>query len=96
MRLSDSQYGEVHGRERVQRLPQLAHLDRALGLKRRHLPERVDAGVGTSRRVHARRMAEHGRERRLQHPLQGAGVRLQLPAVVVGAVVLEQQSVLHG
>ena len=91
----DLVHRHVRRRERVQRLPELARLDDVLAAKGHDLPHGVHAGIGPTRGRDANRMPQRRRERRFEHALQRARVRLELPAVVLGAVVLEEQAVLH-
>ena len=86
------QHPDVRRKERVQRGPQRGGGERRRGDEGDHLAERVDAGVGAARAGHPDRVPDDLLGRVHQTPLDGAGVRLDLPAVVRAAVVREREA----
>ncbi len=57
----------------------------------RHLPRRVNAPVGPARSLQLDGLPKQSRQCLLDHPLDGSGVRLTLPAVERCPVVLDRQ-----
>jgi hypothetical protein len=60
-------------------------------LDQAHLPLGVDAGVRAAGPLHMSPAAQHGGRRVTEHPLNRPETRLNLPAVVVRAVVGDHQ-----
>ncbi len=66
--------------------------DGALGAEIGHLAPGVNPGVGAARADDRHRRLRQPRHRRFQHPLDGGGVELALPAVIAGAVVFQEEA----
>ena len=64
---------------------------RLVGPQAHHLPAGVDPGIGAPGGGRPDRLVEEARERPLQRGLDRGAVGLDLPADVVGAVVLEDE-----
>src|SRR4030095_3867538 len=60
-----------------------------------HLPQRMNAGIGSPRTGHTCRCAEKRRYRLLQNRLNSRPVRLHLPAKVIRAVILNAEFDVH-
>src|SRR5205085_3164275 len=76
---------------RVERAQPRAGRERLRDVDVGDLPERVNAGVGPASPVDARVRSLNERNGRLDPALNGWHPRLRLPAVVLGAVVLDGQ-----
>ena len=66
--------------------------DGAVGAEIGHLAPGVHPGVGAARADDRHRRLRQPRHRRFQHPLDGGGVKLALPAVIAGAVVFQKEA----
>ena len=60
-----------------------------------HLPQRMNAGIGSPGTGHTCRCAEKRRYRLLQHRLNRRPIRLHLPAKVIRAVILNAEFDVH-
>jgi hypothetical protein len=67
----------------------------AIAKEVRHLTERMNTGVGTTRADYTRGTSAKRRDRVFQNRLNRPAVRLDLPAAVIRAVVLNRQFDIH-
>ena len=84
--------GNVGGERRVECKPERARFPIALQIEPHHLCVRVSAGIGASRSGERRFLAARLHDGVAQDTRDGAHSRLDLPAVEVGSVVLERQT----
>src|ERR1700749_4861661 len=75
----------------IQRAMEVLSRNRRLHREARYLPQSVPAGVGPSRSLRQRSLADNAFESLLKLALNGPFVRLHLPAVEVCAVVRQGQ-----
>jgi hypothetical protein len=81
--------------ERVNPPAQRSEVDGSRGGKRGDLATRMHARIGTPGAFEPNLFAENRLERPLERALDGRAVRLNLPAEVIGAVVLDNQGQPH-
>ena len=81
------QYSDIARKQPVHGFAQILRRDGIGQVESRHLRQGVDAGVGAARRVDMHRLAFDLREHGFEHALNGRQLRLNLPAVIVRAVV---------
>ena len=89
--LLDGQHGDVRRQEAVQRTVPFLGREPGRGGEVCHLAERVHAGVGTAGADHVHVMLGDLADGRFDRALDGRQVRLDLPAMIGGAVVLQHQ-----
>jgi len=90
-----AEHDDIARQDAVERVAQQLRLDLVAKLEVDGLAERVGAGVGPTGGNHLRRFAGDGGDGALDLSLDralSAGGRLGLPAMEVGAVVLEHQA----
>ena len=89
-RLRDGQHGDVHRQKAVQRAVPFLGCQPGGGGEVRNLAERVHAGVGASCADHVHVVLRDLADGRFDRALDGRQVRLDLPTVIVGPVVLKR------
>lgn len=83
---------DLRGQQAVAATTNAVQRDRALGVEERDLAARVDTGIRTRGAADPDIVLHEGREHLLEVLLHGRTVRLALPAVETGAVVLDDQT----
>ena len=81
----------LRGQDRVQAARERGRLMAARELDARHLPERVNAGIGSAGAVHRDGGAFEASQRVLQQPLDRHAARLPLPPDKPRAAVADRQ-----
>ena len=85
------QHHDILGQMVVEGRSQTLQGDRTGGVDQAHLPPGVDAGIGPAGPLDMGRAPQHLGRRPAEHPLDRPKPRLNLPAVVVGAVIGDHQ-----
>ena len=86
-RLFGAQRANVAGEQPVHRPAKIVERNRILHAERRHLRERVHAGIGAARAGYFDRLARDLACYFLQNALNGRQSRLDLPAVIIRPIV---------
>ncbi len=84
-------YTDIGRKKRVEGPEQLSRFQARAGVEVGHLPESMYPGVRPPGRNHAGRLLDNGAKCLLNCPLHCEAVRLDLPTLVVGAVVRQHQ-----
>ena len=85
----------VPGRE-FSRVLELRQVERTRDLESCDLSKGMDASVCSACHFHPGRRVQNPGQHRFKCSLDGDSIRLDLPAVVVGAIVFDQELVLQG
>lgn len=94
--LADCVDGNIRGQNRVEALLKPRQVEGVGSLKGCHLAQRMNPCVGSSSHPHANGRIQNPGQDRFERSLNSGSRGLNLPAVIIGPVVFEQQFIMHG